>query len=210
MLASAELLPRTLDFSDALIARATRADELPALAREVASEYARSIDPYLRSGNQGVFDWLARWDARVVPLLRHAVAGTRLLVVLRDPRDLLLNWLAFGAPAGPAFADPLASAAWLASQLEHLLFARDELQLPMHIVDMDRFDEDAAAAMNDIAAFAGLPSAPDPQSALDGRSGLGGLPTALPTGRWRAYRGELGEAFELLAPLAKRLGYPAE
>jgi hypothetical protein len=146
----------------------------------------------------------------VVPLLQLAVPGTRLLAVLRDPRDLLLNWLAFGAPAGPVFDDPIASATWLAGQLEHLLFARDELQLPTLIVDMDRFDENPGAVMDEIVAFANLPTTPDPQAALDGRSGAGHMPTLLPAGRWRAYRDELGEAFGLLAPLAKRLGYPVE
>jgi hypothetical protein len=210
MLATADLLPRTLEFSDGLIMNALNPDVLPAMAAEVAVEYARSIEPYLRQGNQGVFDWLARWDARVVHLQRHALPGTRLLAVLRDPRDLLLNWLAFGAPAGPVFADPVASADWLAAQLEHLLFARDELRLPVLILDMDRFDENAEAAMAEIAAFAGLPGAPDPQVALSRRTGPGRLPMLLPAGRWRAYRDELGAAFERLEPLAQQLGYPSE
>ncbi len=208
--ATPQPLPRMLEFPDELIARALAADELPALAREVAGEYARSIEPYLRQGNQGVFDWLAWWDARVVPLLRHALPGTRLVAALRDPRDLLLNWLAFGAPAGPVFADPRASAAWLANQLEHLLFARDALQLPVLIVDMDRLDAEAPAAMQEIAAFADLPTAPDPQPALKARRGPGRLPMLLPAGRWRAYRDELGAAFAVLTPLAERLGYPRE
>ena len=205
--ATPELLPRTLEFPDELITRALDADALPALARDVAAEYARSIEPYLRQGNQGVFDWITWWDARVVPLLLHGLPGTRLIAVLRDPRDLLLNWLAFGAPAGPVFADPLDSAAWLANQLDHLLFARDALQLPVLVVDMDRFDEDAAAAMHGIATFADLPTAPDPQPALQRRTGPGRMPALLPAGRWRAYRGELDAAFALLTPLAERLGY---
>jgi tetratricopeptide (TPR) repeat protein len=202
--------PRLLQFPDRSIALALDAVELPASANEVASEYARSIEPYLLQGNQGVFDWLAQWDARVVPLLRRALPGTRLIAVLRDPRDLLLNWLAFGAPAGPVFADPVASAMWLANQLEHLLFSRDDLQLPVLIVDMDRFDADPVATMQEIAAFADLPTAPDPQPALQRRTGPGKLPTLLPAGRWRAYRGELDAAFAVLTPLAERLGYPQE
>ncbi|HEV2606442.1 MAG TPA: tetratricopeptide repeat protein [Xanthomonadaceae bacterium] len=204
------LQPRMPQFPDAFIARALNAEELPDVIREVAAVYASIVEPYLRQGNQGVFDWLAQWDARVVPLLRHALPGTRLIAMLRDPRDLLLNWLAFGAPAGPAFADPVVSAAWLANQLEHLLFSRDALQLPVLIVDMDRFDADPVTTMQEIASFADLPTAPDPQPALNGRSGPGRLSTLLPTGRWRAYRNELDVAFEVLTPLAERLGYPRE
>jgi len=202
--------PRLLQIPDRSIALALDAAELPASAHEVAAEYARSIEPYLRQGNQGVFDWLAQWDARLVPLLRRALPGTRLIAVLRDPRDLLLNWLAFGAPAGPVFADPVASAMWLANQLEHLLFSRDELRLPVLIVDMDRFDADPVTSMQEIAAFADLPTAPDPQPALQRRTGPGRLPTLLPAGRWRAYRGELEPAFAVLTDLAGRLGYPRE
>ncbi len=202
--------PRMLQFPDELIARALSNDELPALAHDVADEYAQTIEPYLRQGNQGVFDWLAQWDARVVPLLRHAMPGTRLIAVLRDPRDLLLNWLAFGAPAGPVFADPLASATWLANQLDHLLCSRDALHLPVLIVDMDGFDADPMAAMQSIATFADLPSIPDPQIALQQRTGQGRLPTLLPVGRWHAYREQLADAFAVLAPRAVRLGYPSE
>jgi tetratricopeptide (TPR) repeat protein len=210
MLATPELLPRALDLSAPQIARALNPDELPALAERVADEYARHVGSRQQQGNAGVFDWLARWDARAAPLLQEAVPGTRLLAVLRDPRDMLLNWLAFGAPAGPVFVDPIENAAWLANQLKHLLFARDELQLPTLIVDMDRFDAEPQTALEEIVAFADLSATPDPQPALNRRSGPGRMPSLLPAGRWRAYRGELGEAFDLLAPLAERLGYPRD
>jgi len=210
MQAFRELVPRMLQFPEAFIARALNAEELPALANSVSADYARTLEPFLRQGNQGVFDWLVHWDARAVPLLQRTLPGTRLISVLRDPRDLLLNWLAFGAPAGPVFADPVASAMWLANQLEHLLFSRDDLQLPVLIVDMDRFDADPVTTMQEIAAFADLPTAPDPQPALQRRTGPGKLPALLPSGRWRAYCSELDAAFAVLTPLTERLGYPRE
>ena len=202
--------PRLLEFPDLLISRALDAELMPGLAHEVAADFARTIDPYLRQGNQGVFDWLARWDARVVPMLRHALPHTRLVAVLRDPRDMLLNWLAFGAPAGPVFSDPGASASWLANQLEHLLFSRDVLQLPVFIVDMDHLDADPDGTMQEIARFADLPTAPDAQVVRARAIGRGGLPTMLPSGRWRAYRERLADAFALLESLAGRLGYPRD
>jgi Flp pilus assembly protein TadD len=202
--------PRMLQFPEQIIARALSAAELPAFASEIADEYRRTIAPYLERGNQGVFDWLAQWDARIVPSLRHALPQVCLIAVLRDPRDLLLNWLAFGAPAGQAFVEPVASADWLASQLDHLLFSRDVLQLPVLVVDMDRLDADPAVTMQSIAAFADLPAAPNPQPVLGRATGPGRLPTLLPPGRWRAYREQFEEAFAVLAPLAERLGYPRE
>jgi tetratricopeptide (TPR) repeat protein len=210
MLEHGELLPRLLRFPDDVVASATVVEVMPDLAGQLADEYAQMLKPRLAQGNHGIFDWLARWDARIVPVFRHALPGLRLIATLRDPRDLLLNWLAFGAPAGPVFADPVASATWLANQLEHLLFSRDALGLPVQIVDMDRFDADPAAAMQDIAVFADLPTAPDPQPASQRRATASKLPTLLPAGRWRAYRDELGAAFAVLTPLAERLGYPRE
>jgi len=202
------LLPRVLDFPDTLLARATNAADMPALAAEIRGEYVRTLQPLLARGNLGVFDWLARFDARVVPAMREALPRLRLVAVLRDPRDLLLNWLAFSAPAGPSFADPLESAAWLANQLEHLLFARDALGLPVLVVDMDRFDAEPDATMAKLAAFADLASPPDTRVALERRTGPGKLPTLLPEGRWHAYGYVLEAAFELLGPVAERLGYP--
>jgi len=181
---------------------------MPALAQEVESDFANTIHPYLQQGNQGVFDWLARWDARVIPMLRRALPHTRLVAVLRDPRDMLLNWLAFGGPAGPAFSDASASASWLANQLDHLLFSRDVLQLPVLVVDMDQLDADPNHAMQEIASFADLPTAPGAHVLPARATGRGGLPTMLPSGRWRVYRERFADAFESLQPLAERLGYP--
>ena len=206
-----ELMPREMELRGDFLDRALSADTLPVAANEVAAAYAQLIAPLTQQGNdRGVFDWIATLDARLLPVLQHALPGTRLLAVLRDPRDLLLNWLAFGAPAGPNFTDTNASAHWLASQLEHLLFARDVLQLPMHIVDMDRFDSDPATELKAIAAFADLPTVPSAEPALAHRTGPGKLPALLPTGRWRAYRDVLGAAFTILTPLAERLGYHDE
>lgn len=208
MLALGRMSPRVIPLGEDFLAQALDAATVPALARQVAAEYAQSVAPHQQAGNLGVFDWHALWDARPVPTLRHALPRLRLLVALRDPRDLLLNWLAFGAPAGPTFTEPLACARWLASQLEHLRLSRDELGLPVQIVDMDRLDAEPAATMQAIAAFAGLPGAPDAGPAQRLRTGVGHAPNLLPAGRWRAYRQVLGEAMAVLDPLAVAFGYP--
>ncbi len=203
------LAPRDIALTEAFLARALDPAALPALAAELAAEYAQAVDGALRGGNAGIIDWQARWDARPVPTLRHALPRIRLLAPMRDPRDLLLNWAAFGAPAGPNFDDPLRCAQWLAGQLEHLLFSRDVLGLPVQVVDMDRALTDAATTMAEVAAFAALPTAPDPLALGYRRFGADGAPAWLPGGRWRAYRALWPEAFAVLDPLAERLGYPA-
>jgi tetratricopeptide (TPR) repeat protein len=208
--AAPDARPRTPQYPEAFIDRALHPFELAGVVSELAPVYARMLEPHQALGHHGVFDWLGQWDARVVPALRHALAGTRLIAVLRDPRDMLLNWLAFGTPASVKFGDANESAAWLVRQLEHLLFGRDALQLPVLVVDMDRFDADARVVMQEIATFADLATPPDPQPALQLLVDQRRVPTQLPAGRWRVYREVLGEAFALLAPVAERLGYPRD
>ena len=199
--------PRIPQYPERFVARALDPAGLPGVVGELLPMYAKTLEPYLAQGQQGVFDWLAQWDARMVPALRHALPGTRLIAVLRDPRDMLLNWLAYGSPAMLMFVDPVAAARWLAGQLEHLLASRDDLGLPVLIVDMDQFEAGPDEVMRDIAEFAALPSPPDPQPAMQ-MTDSWRLPTRLPVGRWRVYRQPLAQAFEVLAPLVKRLGYP--
>src|SRR5690606_36281709 len=43
-----------------------------------------------------IVDWLPHWDARFLPFVRQVLPGAKLVIVGRDPRDALLNWLAFG------------------------------------------------------------------------------------------------------------------
>ena len=202
------VLPRKPNYPEAFVARAQDAVGLPGVVDEIVPVYARMLEPHLAQGQRGVFDWLAQWDARMVPALRRAFPGTRLVAAMRDPRDMLLNWLAYGALADLKFGDPLAAAHWLAGQLEHLLFSRNTLHLPVLIVEMDRFDADPVEGMREIAAFVGLSSAPDPQPAVRMLVDSWRLPTRLPAGRWRAYREQLAGAFDALAPVAERLGYP--
>ncbi len=208
--AAERFAPRAPHYPESFLTRALNPAELSSVIDEVAPVYARLLEPHLAQSRLGVFDWLSQWDARVVPLLRHALPGTRLIAVLRDPRDMLLYWLAFGTPANLRFANPVAAAAWLGNQVEHLLFSRDALELPVLVVDMDRFDAQPAEAMQTIADFAALPASPDPRPALRPLVGVGHLPTLLPAGHWRIYRDELAEAFALLVPIAERLGYPRE
>jgi hypothetical protein len=210
LLQAAVNAPRRPEYPEPFIARALNPAELSGVVEEVAPVYARMLEPHLAQGERGVIDWISQWDSRLVPVLRHALPGTRLIAVLCDPRDMLLHWLAFGTQANLKLSDPVAAAAWLGNQIEHLLFSRDALQLPVLLVDMDRFDAQPAETMQAIMEFAALSAPPDPKPALRPLVGIGHLPALLPAGHWRAYRDELAKAFALLAPFAERLGYPSE
>ena len=146
-----------------------------------------------------LIDWLRWWDNALLLALRPHLHDTLLLFALRDPRDMLLDWLAFGSPGRLAFGSPQAAAEWLAAMLDQVATLHDRNLYPHRIVRLDDgFVRPAAFvdALND-ALDTRLPLDPQPRPALD----------RLPAGRWRAYAGVLAGPFAALHAVAERLGY---
>ena len=140
-------------------------------------------------------DWLPHLD----PYTLAALRGARVLCLLADPRDALLNWFVFGSLQNyQPSPDPLAAADWLARSLEAVADHRDAN--PDRVV-FARLDGDAAEAS---AAIEQALALPQPLPALQGRG------AQLPAGHWRHYREAFAEAFARLTPVAVRLGYPAD
>jgi tetratricopeptide (TPR) repeat protein len=142
-----------------------------------------------------VVDWLPHLD----PYTLAALRGARVLALVTDPRQALMNWFVHGSLQNylPA-PDPVASADWLARSLEAVADHRDAH--PERVV-VARLDGDAAEASASIEQALGL------AQPLPGVQGNG---QQLPEGHWRHYRTEFAEAFARLAPVAVRLGYPAD
>jgi Tfp pilus assembly protein PilF len=149
-------------------------------------------------------DWLPHLDARVLPALLQGLPDTRLLVALRDPRDMLLNWLAFGTAHGHAISDPLRAARCLALALEQFLVVRERSRPSLHVVRMSELYAAPAQVATEVSQFVGG-ATPSLDLLARACTGLGGLPTALPSGHWQAYTDVLGEAFAILEPIARRL-----
>jgi tetratricopeptide (TPR) repeat protein len=142
-----------------------------------------------------VVDWLPRWDAHLLALVRRAMPGTRLVIVERDPRDALVNWLAFGWGQGFRCDDAVQGAAWLARARRHLAWG-SELDEPRRlVVAADPILDDPQGAGGELARFLGLQAlVPGGQLRLMERN-LGGLPARSPAGHWQLYRDVLAEAF---------------
>ena len=153
-----------------------------------------------------VVDALPSWDGWTQATLH----GTTLVAVLRDPRDLLLNWLAWGSPVGLNFPSPGLATAWLHRLLDQVLEA--EAQRPGQVVriDADLLDRDPEAFAARLAEVFDLPEAPDVTPALLMGFGPHGQAADFPAGAWRQYREPLKALFGPLGELAVRLGYPAE
>jgi len=142
-------------------------------------------------------DWLTWWDNALLLALRPHLPEGLLLAVVRDPRDMLLDWLATGSPVPLALENPEAAAEWLAQGLEQLADL-DEQDLYPHVLLRVDGIVDAQQALAEVLgkALGGLKLAPPPAAQR-----------RLPPGRWRAYADQLAAPFARLTPVAVRLGY---
>jgi predicted Zn-dependent protease len=148
-----------------------------------------------------VIDWLPWWDNSLLLALRPYLPQGQLLVALRDPRDMLLDWLAFGGQTPFGMSSPLAAAGWLAAML-HQIAALDEQSLyPHRLLRLDDTLNDPQQLTDLLGAAINTTMPPPPA--------MPGPVQAFPAGHWRAYAQALAEPFALLTPVARRLGYAA-
>lgn len=144
-----------------------------------------------------VVDWIPVLDARVVPAIKRTLPGARLVVVQREPHDMLLDWLGFGWSEGFSMPDPLTGARWLRLAGAHL--AQAAAILPSFLVDPDALlaagDSDMRMRLGLFLGVADLQTGPMTRGA---RKGRGGLPVSFPPGHSSHYREVFSEAFATL------------
>jgi len=145
-----------------------------------------------------IVDWLPRWDAHLLALVRRAMPGTRIVVVECDPRDALVNWLAFGWARGFPCTDLDVLPEWLRRARMHMHYA-DALDEPRRlIVQADALLDDPVGNGAELARFLDLPSIQPSAQLAAMAHGLGGLPVRFPAGHWQTYRDALAGAFAQL------------
>ena len=147
-----------------------------------------------------VIDWLLWWDNALLWALRPQLPEGRLIIALRDPRDMLLEWIAFGAPAPFAVNSVHEAAEWLARSLAQVATLHEQDLYPNALVRIDDIGHDAQAMAQHLGNLFGMRFPPAPT--------LG--PARMAPGHWRDYRDDMGPAFALLTSVAVRLGYPEE
>lgn len=145
-----------------------------------------------------VFDWLLLWDNALLHALRPHLPEAVLMVALRDPRDMLLEWLAYDAPQRFALESPATAARWLAAALTQVAELQEGDLFPHRVLKLDEIAYDPAALAAAVGQALEINLQPLPSL---------GIPH-FPPGRWRAYAEPLREAFAALTPVAVRLGYP--
>ncbi|MBN7135005.1 hypothetical protein A7A76_09595 [Lysobacter enzymogenes] len=146
-----------------------------------------------------VYDWLLWWDNALLRALRPYLPEAFLLLSIRDPRDMLLDWLAFGSPTPYRLSSPEEGARWLARSLEQVADLHEGNLFPHRLVKLDEVGEHPAAIAQVLADTLRINIQLPKEIDVSDR---------LPNGRWRDYAGCLGEAFAVLGPVARRLGYP--
>lgn len=160
----------------------------------------RAALPARGAADLDIFDWLPWWDNVLLLALRPHLPESRLLIVVRDPRDMLLEWMAFGTATPFAMPSAQAAAEYLANALDQVASLVEFEWFPARVIRTDAVGNDpqaAAAAVNG-ALQVGIPA---PAS-------VG--PAYFSPGHWRQYTQALAEPFAVLSPVAMRLGYPAD
>lgn len=147
-----------------------------------------------------IIDWLPWWDHAFAAAMRAALPEALLLVPLRDPRDMLVDWLAYGTPVRFATSSPQEAAEWLAVALDQLATLHEQELVPHRLLRLDESAEDPVAMAKQLGDALDI-ELPVPPPTLFG-------PSRLPAGTWRDYAGLLAAPFATLAPVARRLGYP--
>lgn len=147
---------------------------------------------------QQIFDWLLWWDNALVHAFSPHLPEALVLFVIRDPRDMFLDWLAFGAPHRFAIESLDAAAAWLAASLAQVADIQDRDPISHCIF---RIDEIVDSPEGMAQAVGAILQAPLPSPASLGNAHF-------QAGRWRDFAEPLANAFATLTPVAVRLGYP--
>ena len=145
-----------------------------------------------------IVDWLLWWDNALLLALRERLPNALVVFALRDPRDMLLDWLAFGATPPLRMQTPVLAAQWLAKALEHVAVLHEQALQPHALLRLDDALTDPATLAKHVGEAFGV-ELPEPDALPS--------PPRFPAGHWRAYRDVLAEPFALLTPVAVRLGY---
>ncbi|HMM66865.1 MAG TPA: tetratricopeptide repeat protein [Dokdonella sp.] len=170
-------------------------------AETVASQREAYLAP-LRARNidlsRPLVDWIPRFDAHYLILARRLMPGTRIIVVDRDARDCLLNWLAFGWLPYAGLNEFDGCLGWLGRAIAHVRFVVANGGLPHIVVDAEKVMADPAGAGAELARFVGIDALEAGPMSARVDSGPGGLPTHFANGYWQAYAETLKDAFAAL------------
>jgi hypothetical protein len=154
-----------------------------------------------------------------LPIIARLFPDARILVMRRDPRDVVLSCFRINftpSPAAWAFSDVVDAARHYASLMSLTELCRERLPLAFHEVRYDLLVTDFEATVRDMAAFIGLEWT-DAFHRFDRTAQVRGVQTASATqvrrglfdgrGQWHRYAQQLEPALPILQPWVDRFHF---
>ena len=194
----------------------------PALLADFRARYWERVRRWGGEVEGRVFVDMNPLNSIKLPIIARLFPDARILLMRRDPRDVLLSCFRINfvpSPAAYAFSDLEEAARHYDALMRLIELCRARLPLAFHEVRYDRLVADFEATVRALAAFAGLDWT-DRFHGFDKTAKQRGVRTASATqvrrglydggGRWRRYRDQLAPVLPILAPWVDRLGFDSE
>lgn len=191
----------------------------PAKLRELAGSYYSSVRGMLEKNPERLLLDKCPGSTHLLPAYAMSLPGLRVLWPLRDPRDILVSCLTVYLPPNattPAFLDPAALADLILASYECWWAVRERLEFPWLEFRYEDLVKDPETEGSRIAAFAmahlNLPTGKNPEPAAPQALSPSYAEARQPVHanslrRWTAYSQPLEQAFRILSPLVRKLGY---
>jgi len=154
-----------------------------------------------------------------LPIIARLFPKARILVMRRDPRDVVLSCYRLNftpSPAAWAFSDLTEAAQHYSALMALTQLCRDRLALAFHEVRYDRLVTNFEATVREMADFIGLEWT-EAFCRFDRTAKARGVQTASVTqvrrglydgrGQWRRYAEQLAPALPILAPWVEQFGF---
>jgi tetratricopeptide (TPR) repeat protein len=192
----------------------------PALLADLRARYWARVRGFAGTTVEGrIFVDMNPLNGTKLPVIARLFPGARILIMRRDPRDVLLSCFRINftpSPASWAFSDLEEAARHYGALMSLIELCRERLPLAYHEVRYDQLVADFDATVKAMAEFVGLPWT-DAFRTFDRTAQARGVRTASATqvrrglydgrGGWRRYEAELSPVLPILAPWVERFGF---
>jgi tetratricopeptide (TPR) repeat protein len=190
----------------------------PTLRDRLRADYWHRVAA-MGAATTGTFVDMNPLNGTRLPLIAALFPAARVLIMRRDPRDVVLSCYRINftpSPAAWCFSDLEEAARHYDALMTLTERARATLPLAFHEVRYDRLVSDFAPTVRAMAAFIGLPWT-DEFARFDRTAQRRGVRTASATqvrrglfdgrGQWRRYADQLAPVLPILQPWVERFGF---
>lgn len=190
----------------------------PALATTLRQSYWSRVRQMGGDVSGRTFVDMNPFNAIKLPIIARLFPRARIIIMRRDPRDIVLSCFRVNFTPGTAawaFSDLIETARHYDAMMRLVDACRERLALPFHELRYDRLVGDFETTVRALAAFAGLDWTDDFKS-FDRTASRRGVRTASETqvrkglynggGQWRRYERQLAPTFTILQPWISRFG----